>query len=121
MGVIGISLLVAFVIICLLVIGVVLLQNEEGGGLGGLFGGSGSQAFGSRSGTVLTKTTYVLVALFFIATFVLAFINRAPTVRSLDGAAAQSATTTTGGAWYEDTATEEPAPAELSADTSVNE
>ena len=119
MGVIGIILLVAFVIICLLVIGVVLLQNEEGGGLGGLFGGSGSQAFGSRSGTVLT--TYVLVALFFIATFVLAFINRAPTVRSLDGAAEQSATTTTGGAWYEDTATEEPAPAELSSDTSVNE
>ena len=33
MGVIGIILLVAFVIICVLLIAIVLLQNDEGGGL----------------------------------------------------------------------------------------
>lgn len=80
MGVIGVILLVAFVIICILLICLVLVQNEDGAGLGGLFGGASSTAFGSRSGNVLTKTTYVLVALFFLASFGLAFMNKAPTV-----------------------------------------
>lgn len=79
MGVIGIILLVAFVIICILLVCLVLLQNEEGGGLGGLFGGA-STTFGSRSGNVLTKTTYVLVTLFFVCAFALAIINKKPTV-----------------------------------------
>lgn len=79
MSVIGIILLVAFVIICILLVCLVLLQNEEGNGLGGLFGGA-STTFGSRSGNVLTKTTYVLVTLFFVCAFALALINKKPTV-----------------------------------------
>lgn len=84
MSVIGIILMVAFVIICILLICVVLLQNEEGEGLGGLFGGAGTQAFGAKSGNVLTKTTYVLVTLFFLASLGLALLNKAPSVRSID-------------------------------------
>lgn len=84
MSVIGIILMVAFVIICILLICVVLLQNEEGEGLGGLFGGAGSQAFGAKSGNVLTKTTYILVTLFFLASLGLALLNKAPSVRSID-------------------------------------
>ena len=103
MGVIGIILLVAFVIICILLVCLVLIQNEEGGGMGGLLGGGNSAAFGSRSGNVLTKTTYILVTLFFVATFVLAFINKAPAVHSLDAAAAQKeAATSTGGFWLDE-------------------
>jgi preprotein translocase subunit SecG len=84
MGIIGIILLVVFVIICVLLVGIVLIQSEEGGGMGGLFGGAGSQAFGSRSGNVITRTTYILVLLFFVTTFGLAFVNKAPTVRPLN-------------------------------------
>ena len=102
MGVIGIILLVAFVIICILLVCVVLLQNEEGGGMGGLLGGGNSVAFGSRSGNVLTKTTYILVALFFVSTFVLAFINKAPDVHSLDAAAAQEEAASAGGFWLDE-------------------
>ncbi|MBR6565545.1 MAG: preprotein translocase subunit SecG [Spirochaetaceae bacterium] len=102
MGVIGIVLLVAFVFICILLVCVVLLQNEEGGGMGGLLGGGNSTAFGSRSGNVLTKTTYILVTLFFVATFALAFINKAPAVHSLDAAAAQEEATETGGFWLDE-------------------
>lgn len=105
MGVIGIILLIAFVIICILLVGIVLIQRESGDGLGGLFGSGNSAAFGSRSQTVITKTTYVLVALFFITTFVLAFLNKAPAVADLDKAAGQTQaaeTTETGGAYWLD-------------------
>ena len=113
MGVIGIILLVAFVIICILLVCLVLIQNEEGGGLGGLLGGGNSVAFGSRSGNVLTKTTYILVTLFFLATFGLAFLNKTPAVKSLDAAAEQEAAETSGGFWENDTDTE-PAAIDLS-------
>ena len=88
MGVIGIILLVVFIIICVLLVGIILLQKDEGGGLGGLFGG-GASAFGSRSQTVITKTTYVFVTLFFLTTFGLALLNKAPSVDSLSDTAAQ--------------------------------
>ena len=115
MGVIGIILLVAFVIICLLLIGLVLLQNEEGGGFGGLFGGGNSSAFGSRSANVLTKTTYVLVTLFFLSSFVLALINKAPSVKSLDAAAQQVQQDASGQSWLDEDATTDIAPAEVSS------
>ena len=105
MGVIGIILLIAFVIICILLVGIVLIQRESGDGLGGLFGSGNSAAFGSRSQTVITKTTYVLTALFFVTTFVLAFLNKAPAVADLDKAAGQTQaaeTTGTGGAYWLD-------------------
>ena len=110
MGVIGIILLIAFVIICILLVGIVLIQRESGDGLGGLFGSGNSAAFGSRSQTVITKTTYVLTALFFVTTFVLAFLNKAPAVADLDKAAGQTQaaeTTGTGGAYWLDSQTSE--------------
>lgn len=64
MGGLGIALLVLFVIICAIIIFLVLLQNEEGDSLGGLFSGGSNSAFGSKSSNVLTRATYVVVALF---------------------------------------------------------
>ncbi len=100
MGVIEIVLLVVFVVICVLAVSIILLQRDEGGGLGGLFGG-GSSAFGSRSQTVITKTTYVFVALFFLTTIGLAVLNRASVVEDLSGAAVdvQSSNQTEGQDW----------------------
>lgn len=75
---ISIALLVFFIIIALLIVGLVLLQNEEGDSLGGLFSGGSNSAFGSRSGNVLTKATYTLITLFFVITFFLAWLNKSP-------------------------------------------
>lgn len=112
MSVISIILLVVFIIICILLIGIVLLQNEEGGGMGGLFGGSNSTAFGSRSANVLTKTTYVLVTLFFLSSFGLALLNKSPTINSLDEAAKKAQTVTTEN-WLDSSEVSSEAPAEL--------
>lgn len=71
-----VAILVVFVIIAVLLVGLVLLQNDGGNGAGGLFGGSSASVFGSRSGTVLSKATYILGILFFVLCFVLALMNK---------------------------------------------
>ena len=78
MGVIGIILLVVFVIVCLLLIFMVVIQDQEGDGLGGVFANAGNAAFGARSTNVVIKFTYVLGALFFVIAFTLAILNRGP-------------------------------------------
>jgi len=78
MAVAGVVLLVFFVIVSVLLVLMVLVQTEEGSGLGGIFGGGSGSAFGSRSGNVLTRTTTVLGTLFLIISLGLALINRAP-------------------------------------------
>ena len=78
MGPIGVILLVAFVIICVLLVLLVLVQDDGQNGMGGLLGGRGTAAFGSHSASVLTKTTTVLVVLFFAITIVLALLNKKP-------------------------------------------
>jgi preprotein translocase subunit SecG len=78
MSVLGIFLLVLFIIVAFLMILLVLIQNEEGDSLGGVFAGGSSSAFGSRSGNILTKTTTVLGVLFFVLSFSLAVVNRTP-------------------------------------------
>jgi preprotein translocase subunit SecG len=78
MGVLSVVLLVFFVITAVILILLVLIQNEEGDGLGGIFGGGANTAFGSRSGNVLTRATSVLGALFLIISLGLALLSRTP-------------------------------------------
>lgn len=67
-----------FVIVSILLILIVLIQNEDGDSLGGIFAGGSGSAFGSRSGNVLTRATSILGALFLVISFSLAVINRTP-------------------------------------------
>lgn len=91
MGAIGIVLLVAFVIVCVFSILLVLVQDKENSGMGGMLGGGNSTAFGSHSADVLTKTTVVFVVLFFVTAFALAFINKKSSAKDdLAGAAAEA-------------------------------
>ncbi|MGP1438838.1 MAG: preprotein translocase subunit SecG [Treponema sp.] len=76
MAALNVILLVLFVIACLLIVFLVLLQNEEGDSIGGLFAGGSNSAFGSNSGNVLTKATYILVTIFFVSSFLLAVLNK---------------------------------------------
>lgn len=55
-----------FVIICVLLVIVILLQKGRGGGLGGAFGGTSHSAFGTRTGDVFTWVTIVLVGVFLL-------------------------------------------------------
>jgi len=67
-----------YVLICLLLLGVVLLQQGKGGDIAAAFGGSSSQtAFGARAGaTVLTRATAVLGTLFMLGAFGLGIIGK---------------------------------------------
>jgi len=76
MGIFSIVLLVLFSIVCALLIFMVVIQDQEGEGLGGLFSGAGNVAFGSRSSNIIVRFTYILGGLFFIIAFGLAIINR---------------------------------------------
>ena len=87
MGVVRTILLVAFVIVCVLLVLLVLIQNDDSNGMGSIFGGGNSAAFGSHSASVLTKTTGVLAALFFVLAFTLALLTKAPAQSDLSAAA----------------------------------
>lgn len=64
--------------ITIALIGVVLIQRSEGGGLGIGSGGGGMGSFMTGRGTanLLTRTTAVLAALFMTLSLVLALMNR---------------------------------------------
>lgn len=81
MGTIGVVLLIAFIIVCVLLVLLVLVQDDGENGMGGLLGGRGTAAFGSHSANVLTKTTFVLVILFFAFAILLALVNKKPRVQ----------------------------------------
>lgn len=105
-----------FVLICILLIAVILLQKGRGGGLSGAFGGAGGHsAFGSRTGDMFTWVTVVLVGLFLVmgAALVLKFQPRhaevnGPTVQ----APTETATAPTAAATETGPATPESAPAD---------
>ena len=69
-------LLVVLVVVALGLIGVVLLQRSEGGGLGIGSGSGGLGGFMTARGTsnLLTKTTAVLAALFMTLSLLMAFL-----------------------------------------------
>jgi preprotein translocase subunit SecG len=53
-----------YVIVCLLLIGVILLQKGRGGGIGSAFGGGATTSpFGAKTGDVFTWVTVVLAGL----------------------------------------------------------
>ena len=87
-------LLVAYLLIVLALIAVILLQRSEGGGLG-MGGNAGGLMTVRGSANLLTRTTAILAALFFVTAIgltVLAELNRG-TDSILDNAATPDAQT----------------------------
>lgn len=67
-------LLVVFAVVAAALVGVILMQRSEGGGLG--MGGSPSGLMSARgAGDFLTRTTAILAALFIILAIALAFVS----------------------------------------------
>ena len=67
-----------YVIVCLVLMLVVLLQQGKGGDIANAFGGGTSQAaFGARSGaTVLSRATTICAVLFMLGALVLGIIGQ---------------------------------------------
>jgi len=101
MAILGTVLLVLFIINAILLILLVLVQNEEGDSLGGIFAGGSSSAFGSRSGNVLTRTTSVLGALFLVFSLGLALVNRTPSGSGVEAAGRELSNDMSGPNWIE--------------------
>lgn len=59
-------LYIVFIASCLLLIGIILIQEGKGGGLTDAFGGMGGETFGHRAGPV-TKITAFLAAMMIIS------------------------------------------------------
>ncbi len=58
---------ITIVTVCVLLIGLVLLQKNRGAGLSGAFGGvGGHSAFGTKTGDMLTWVTVALAAVFLV-------------------------------------------------------
>ena len=97
-------------IVCLMLIGLVLLQRSKGQGTGLSFGGGGAEAiFGAQMGNVLTRATVVLGILFLV--IVIGLTKLAPssgggsvidTIEKEARAALPAPTTSAGAADYRD-------------------
>jgi preprotein translocase subunit SecG len=76
-----------FVLTCLVLSLVILLQQGRGGDIASAFGGSSSQAaFGARSGaTLLTKATSIAAALFMILALALSILGQRTTSSVVSG------------------------------------
>lgn len=101
-------LLVLFIIVSILLVLLVLVQDEEGDSLGGIFAGGSSSAFGSRSGTVLTRITSVLGALFLVLSFGLALTNRTSDAIGVENAGRQQSSAVDNTWWQEEDSEEVP-------------
>ena len=70
-------LLILFLIVTLAMIGVILVQRSEGGGLGiGSSQGMGSFMTGRGTANLLTRTTAILGTIFMVLALVLAMLGR---------------------------------------------
>ena len=70
-------LLILHLLVTLSLIGVILLQRSEGGGLGvGSSQGMGGFMSGRGTANLLTRTTAILGTLFFVLSISLALVNR---------------------------------------------
>lgn len=62
--------------VCTVLVGVVLLQQGKGGGMGAAFGGATTQVFGGRgAGNILTRATAICAAVFMLTSVSLAYLS----------------------------------------------
>lgn len=102
------SLMVLFIVVCLFMILLILIQKGRGGGLASAFGGAGGNtAFGSKTGDVLTWATSVVFGIFLLLAITLNLMANYNQAQSRPAAAANPAPTAP-----ETPAPETPAPAQ---------
>lgn len=75
MAILIVLLRITLVLVCLLLVGVILLQRNKGGGAGVSFGGGAEAVFGAQMGDVLTKSTVILGIIFLANTLALSLLQ----------------------------------------------
>lgn len=72
------AILIVHVLVGIAVIGLILIQQGKGADVGASFGSGASQTFfgSSGSGNVLTRTTTILVSVFFLTSIGLAYVAK---------------------------------------------
>ncbi len=68
-------LYIIFTLLCVILGGIILLQEGKGGGMGAAFGGVGGEAFGHGAGGINRFTTIVAV-LFMVVALVIALVDK---------------------------------------------
>ena len=76
-------IIIVHVLVCLIMIGVILLQAGKGAEIGAAFGGSSQTIFGSRGATTfLSKMTIAAATLFMLTSLSLSVLSRERSVAS---------------------------------------
>jgi preprotein translocase subunit SecG len=76
-------IVIVHVLVCLIMIGVILLQAGKGAEIGAAFGGSSQTIFGSRGATTfLSKMTIAAAALFMLTSLSLSILSKGRSVAS---------------------------------------
>ncbi|WKC87755.1 preprotein translocase subunit SecG [Borreliella japonica] len=75
MGLVRFCIFMIFVIVSIFIILLILIQDEQGDGIGGVFGGGSSSIFGAKSSSVAVKITGFFIACFFVFVVLLSFMN----------------------------------------------
>ena len=90
-------LLILQVLICVVLVGLVLIQKGQGADIGAVFGGGGSQTvFGAQgAGNFLSHVTAILAAIFFLNSLALAYLSEHEAHQVGAGIALPSAATAT--------------------------
>ncbi len=74
MGIIITVMTAFFLILCILLVILILLQSDKSAGMG-ILGGSSQSAFGSSTADVITKATGVMIGLFMIGSMTLSALE----------------------------------------------
>lgn len=101
MGVLGVILFVLYVIDAVLLAFFVLIQDEQGDSLGGIFGGGSNTAFGASSSNVLVKITRILGVLFLVLSLTVAFFLKSENSDNVIGESRILSESAADGAWWE--------------------
>ncbi|MBN2626381.1 MAG: preprotein translocase subunit SecG [Spirochaetales bacterium] len=101
MGVLGVILFVLYVFDAILLAFFVLIQDEQGDSLGGIFGGGSNTAFGASSSNVLVKITRILGVLFLVLSLTVALFLKSSNNDSVIGESRILNEQTTDGNWWE--------------------
>jgi preprotein translocase subunit SecG len=104
MGILGVILFVLYVMDAVLLALLVLIQDEQGDSMGGIFGGGSNTAFGASSSSVLVKLTRVLGILFLVLSLSVAFFLKSSHGDNVIGESRILNESTTDGNWWENEA-----------------
>lgn len=105
---------VIHVLVCVILIGLVLLQDPKGGGTGGMFGGGSSNSLLGATGAVtfLTRLTRYSAIIFGVTCLILTLLSRPNAGSVLDSAPVSAPTAPAAPAAPTEDATQNPAEAD---------